>query len=622
MRAQAFDKNDVAKQVKDYYIQKGDSLKLKAAQFLLENMKYHKSINSELLDSYYENIEEINKKHSYPECLLHYNALYDSLGNVENYNIVEDGCMIDGDTLISYIEAAFNDWQNGLWAQHLSFDDFCEYLLPYRVMDEKFEPWRNQLREKYLPFTDMMKQSEDLKDQAFWAAVKVNDALRKLRFKNQKLLPQLKTDWPISVLYDMHMGTCYDYAKYTTYVMRACGIPVSFDFTPQWPDRAHAHHWNALLDNSGYSIPFMGAESNPGSYNKQGRKLAKVYRRTFAYQLQSLYAQNQTIGERVPPILNSPFIKDVSEEYFKGQSVTVKLNSFHSRDTFVYIAVWNNHEWIPVDFTRRNKDNTASFTHLGSDIVYQPVYWGANGSVPAGDMILLKRDGSEIILRPDTSRRQDLKISRKYPLFDRISQFRHMMDYGVFEAANNPDFSDAIQVTETVMVPQCGYGTIKVKANRKYRFWRYRAAANRKCYLAELKFYDNGEKLAVENVLTEGLGLGNTKPENVFDNDELTYYESKLAKHGWVGADFGKPVNIDKIEYIPRNDDNDIVPGQQYELCYFDGGKEIPLGIQVAKTDHLTFKDVPMGTIYILHNLDKGTEERIFTYDNNQIKWY
>lgn len=38
---------------------------------------------------------------------------------------------ISADYLIHDIETAFDQWRNGEWARHLTFDEFCEWLLPY-----------------------------------------------------------------------------------------------------------------------------------------------------------------------------------------------------------------------------------------------------------------------------------------------------------------------------------------------------------------------------------------------------------------------------------------------------------------------------------------------------------
>lgn len=97
---------------------------------------------------------------------------------------------------------------------------------------------------------------------------------------------------------------------------------------------------------------------------------------------------------------------------------------------------------------------------------------------------------------------------------------------------------------------------------------------------------------------------------------------SDTPQHGWVGADFGKSVLVDQIACLARNDDNDIVDGHTYELCYFENGKQKSFAMQIAKDGTVIFKNVPTETVYILHDLTKGREERIFLYEQNKIYWY
>ena len=615
----------LSQRIIEHYSHHEDTLKLKAAHFLLENIPFHFSISNPLLDLYYAEVEKINNNYNYPDCVDQYDGLYEMLGMPDDNKteIVCDTICLSFEDIIETIDFAFSDWQDGKWAQHLSFDDFCEFLLPYRVGNEKFAPWRKSLREEYWRYLGTILKCDDMKGQSYWAACRINDELRKLRFRNQKVIPNLKIEWPLSALLNIRMGDCYDYAKLTTYVMRACGIPVSLDYTPQWPDRAHNHHWNVLLDNSGFSMPFMGCESNPGHPNKPGRKMAKVYRYTFAYQSQSLYAQNKNIGHHIPDILSSPFVKDVSEEYFKGHTVTVKLNNAHSLDSFAYIAVFNNQEWVPVDFAKIESNRTATFYCLGGDIVYMPVYWSRNGSTPAGDIILLNSNGTIKTLQQNLDQTQTITIRRKYPLFNRIFKYRMLMKNGHFEAADSPDFTNAISFGMINKVSLSGYDTIAVNKNiGQHRYWRYVSPIGGKCNVAELKFIDSGITLLPKHVLSHGLPLGNNKSENAFDDDDLTFYEAGTTKDGWIGADFGEPVNINKIAFLPRNDDNDITVGHTYQLAYFDDGREVPVATLTAKENELVFKNVPTNTVYILHDLDKGMEERIFTYDNNVINWY
>ncbi len=616
---------DVGDEVIAHYTRLGDAEKLRAARFLVDNMRLHSFKDSPVLDKYYAGIEQVNKKYKYPACVEQYARLYGELGRPADVKQARDADAMTAGELIENIDMAFADWREGLWARHLTFDEFCEYLLPYRVGGEKVTPgWRKRLRDEYMKNARSILTSDDMAGQSYWAACKVNDALHSLRFRNSKVLPQLGVELPLQALDGMRMGECFDYATLAVYVMRACGIPVALDFTPQWPDRAHNHYWNALIDNTGLCIPFVGVESNPGYPSKQGRLLAKVYRRTFAYQPQSLCALNVDAHEDIPPVLASPFMRDVSGEYFKGRNLYVALNGAHKGDRFAYIAVFNNQEWVPVDFAVIDKDTAATFRNLGSDIVYLPVYWGRNGSLPAGDPVLVPLGGKAVALRPDHSRLQDVTLTRKYPHFYRIVKFRGLMKGGHFEAANKADFSDAVECAVIKKTPRVGYDTLSVSlpGGVKYRYWRFVAQDRGKCNTAEIKLISGGAALEPVEALGAGNGLDGTKPADAFDGDELTYYISDTPANGWVGADMGKPVSVDKIAYKPRNDDNDVTAGHTYELCYFENGRQRSAGVQRATGGSLTFSGVPSGALYVLHDLDKGTEERIFTYENGEVRWY
>jgi hypothetical protein len=92
---------------------------------------------------------------------------------------------------------------------------------------------------------------------------------------------------------------------------------------------------------------------------------------------------------------------------------------------------------------------------------------------------------------------------------------------------------------------------------------------------------------------------------------------------GWIGTDFGKKVEINRIRYMPRTDDNSIVKDEVYELVYWDDNQWISAGVQTSEKDnYLLYTDVPSGALYLLHNLSKGKEERIFTYENGKQIWW
>ena len=51
--------------------------------------------------------------------------------------------------LIENIDLAFKAFEEQPWKDEVSFDDFCEYILPYRVGDEKPEYLRKEFYETF-----------------------------------------------------------------------------------------------------------------------------------------------------------------------------------------------------------------------------------------------------------------------------------------------------------------------------------------------------------------------------------------------------------------------------------------------------------------------------------------
>jgi len=85
--------------------------------------------------------------------------------------------------------------------------------------------------------------------------------------------------------------------------------------------------------------------------------------------------------------------------------------------------------------------------------------------------------------------------------------------------------------------------------------------------------------------------------------------------------DFGKPVEIQKIKFLARNDDNNVIPGSDYELLYWDNEWK-SFAKKTATSDSLVFENVPSNALYLLHYYGEGVEERIFTYENDKQIWY
>jgi hypothetical protein len=103
----------------------------------------------------------------------------------------------------------------------------------------------------------------------------------------------------------------------------------------------------------------------------------------------------------------------------------------------------------------------------------------------------------------------------------------------------------------------------------------------------------------------------------------MTNFRSKEANDVWLGIKFNAPIMIKKIAFLPPSDDNCVRDGNIYELFYWDN-KWVSLGKQTGSSDtyRLIYKDAPTNALFLLRNLTKGTEERIFTYENGKQVWW
>lgn len=613
---------DICNDVKNNY-SSATHEKKQAAAFLLENAPYHLTKINDTLTSYYNRLAQINKDNKYPHCKSMIADLYHRFNMLQQFDWVSDTLLLTSKYLIDDIDSAYTSWKEGRYANHLTFDDFCEYLLPYRVGTENISRWRKELSDRFSHRIDWMQTEDDKKSSAYWAALYINDQIKNLGFHIDGIKHYGGIDLPYPALKNIKMGECEDYAELTAYVMRSCGIPVSVDFTPQWPFRSSGHYWNTVLDNSGRNIPFMGGESNPGYPCKAGYVMGKVYRKTYAYQKESLFALNSKYSELVPSLLNTPFVKDVSKEYVRGvevmatQNDAVKLNRH-----FLYLSVFNNKDWIPIAYAEKDSSNKASFHDVGAGIVYLPVVWTMKGSRQANYPILVKANGEVCQMKPNMKRTQVIRINRKYPVFGGVLFYSKRVVNGHFEAANNQDFTDAVTVGTITRNPLMRYDSLAITQKGKYRYWRYVSPKNGHCNVAEIIFKKAKHIVPFDSIINDGTTENGYDVKYAFDNDELSFYESKKADNGWIGVDFGKAVSVDNIVYLPRNDDNNVVPGHLYELDYYDGTQTVSLGVKKSCGYEITFEGVPTNALYILHDLSKGSEERIFTYENGKVKWY
>ena len=349
-----------------HYSAAGDSYKLQAAYFLIGNMEGHSYVTYFLKDTVGNAVDFSALNYpNYDSLTADFKQLEAKHGTLDfdRKETLEDLEVITADFLIKQIDYAFKAWRERPWAKKLTFDQFCEYVLPYRGSNEPLEDWREIFWSKYQDLSAKMADSTD----PIEAAKLINkDVMTWFGFDERYYYHP--TDQGITEMLTKHKGRCEDMTNATIYAMRANGLAVTSDYTPFWANCGNNHAWNAILTPNGQVIPFMGAESNPGDY-RLAHKFAKVYRKTYGKQLQNLAFQPHK-QEKLAPWLAGKNYKDVTAEYGPVCSVT-RTFSFPAPDTIdiAYICVFNEGEWKPIDWGRRAESGSVTFTDMAKGVV-------------------------------------------------------------------------------------------------------------------------------------------------------------------------------------------------------------------------------------------------------------
>ncbi|MCL2738116.1 MAG: discoidin domain-containing protein [Bacteroidales bacterium] len=611
----------------EYY--KDDPLKYRAALFLIGNMPGHYSYsNVAYLDTYYNELDSLfvitrNADNETKSSLF---AEVKGKYSRNNLNRISDAQLISSDYLIANIDHAFSVWQNEKWATHLNFDEFCEYLLPYKVCEGQLitEDWR-------FDFDNFA--TENL-DKLSYCKLFQNSTLKACEIVNMELIDLVKPRWdrglpteiPIrrmSTLSKIPHGLCEDYNSLAAAVMRSKGIPVAIDFTPQWPFRGYGHSWNVLFDNTGNNIAFEGSMERPGVPHKPFYIYAKIYRNT--YSVNKEIEKINATDVYVPDIFRNVFIKDVTHEYMSTVDVKMKVSK-SSKSKYAYLSVFDNKSWAIVNWGKRSFGK-ATFKNIGKDVLYLPVGMTNRGIAAIADPFIVDCNGKVTSIKADTENKQTMILYRKYPVLPHVYAVMDRIVGGQFQASNHSDFKNFI-VFHTIDKYGVTAEDVFFDNSVKYRYWRYFSAPLGRTNIAELVFFEKesanpirGKIIGTPGYYWDADDERFTK-EGAFDGNALTFYSSPDRSGNWVGMDFGEPVAINRIYYIPRSDGNLIEIGDHYELFYWNDRQWQSLGKQQATGSRLIFENCPSNGLYLLRNHTKGIEERIFTYENGKQVWW
>jgi hypothetical protein len=394
-----------------HYAESKDTLMYKAACFLIANMEGHCYATYALRDTLDNEIPfDIFNYSGYGPMIADWEKLDSIYGPLDfgKKDLVNDLDVISDSFLIENIDYAFKAWREKPWAKSLSFENFCEYVLPYRGSNEPLESWRKPLYEKYADLESRM--------------IDPTDPIEAARLINQDVMSWFgfdsiyyfhPTDQGYAEMIRHGKGRCEDMTNMAIYAMRANGLAVTSDYTPFWADAGNNHAWNAIVTAQGKVIPFMGAEAAPGEY-RLFHKLAKAYRKTYSKQKDNLVFQPKK-QTKIPGWLAGKNYVDVTTAYGDVACPTVKISAtVPDSIDIAYICVFNSGNWEAIHWGRIY-DSRVTFTSMGMDIVYMPAFYINEEIVACGAPFILDKADRIIELVADTTQKTLVRLVSTMP---------------------------------------------------------------------------------------------------------------------------------------------------------------------------------------------------------------
>ena len=225
-------------------------LKYDAACFLIKNMigcHGADTMAQEQLRTVYAAYDEISRNSDYQMDEI-WGERIDSL--VDRYShlffsapVAMDMQHIKADYLIKEIDRSFWAWKTNVYASDASFEDFCEYVLPYRrlnglVADNARDIFFERHGGEYYKVKN--RHWLDETDSLLYEYRHLTHS----GFRGTRI-PILRAE----TFELLRHGLCVHRCWYNSLLLSSLGMPVAVDFVPAWGNRNNSHTWNVVLLN-------------------------------------------------------------------------------------------------------------------------------------------------------------------------------------------------------------------------------------------------------------------------------------------------------------------------------------------------------------------------------------
>lgn len=621
--------------------------KLKSTEQIVDsNFNQRTTVLTGNIDSLQCFLEVLNKKKSdFDISKSDLNLLIDSLSKslgllnkIQPYEVLDKN-YISKEKINNNNKLAFKALMESSWKDSINFNDFKEYISPYKLTNEIFDDWRDSLyinHQKLISLHPNLKNLDSLYN--YHRKKTYNSIKSKISTKNH-FLSSPNYSW----LNISKEGKCGYMCKYAIYHLRASGVPATYDYIPEWGNRPRSGHAYVGLANRNKQLKYLLSNNNNPTklinnlnatintkythiflesaipknlYVQYEKTIPKVYRETWSIQSSLINSISNVPLEEIYRPLIKPNMVDVTSQYLQVGNVEISKSYFDNLN-MMYLATFDRTGWIPIAYSSFNLFGKAIFKDLGKNVMYLPMSY-KNRLKPFSSPFLINSSGVKKTLICNKNKLVNMKLIRKYPLFSYTANHAVGFKGCRIEGSNDSKFKDAKILHEINYYP-FSMQQIDFKKPDTLRYIRLVTPRDDSTILrlAEIECYQDSCGVNIKLVhKTYKNGRHEKKFSKVLDGKLDTY-----ASGRWFKLDFEFPRPISRIRFCPKNDTNCIIPGNEYELFYWDNSW-VSAGKKIAKYFSLDYKAIPSGTIYWLKCLTEGKEERIFTYDDGRQIWW
>ena len=637
-----------------YHTVRCSAEKREAARYLLDNMPYHYGYGVTVSDS-----EEVGRWAEETAAtlrgLLDEYGLYHVPGDTvralrdarradslamqridkevrAEFTPAMDGRQVTAAFLIRHINHAFKVWRTSKFARELSFDEFKEYILPYRAFNGYSFLESGDTYARLFGGMIALDSIDSTRDciQAY------NYVMRTLR----DLTGSKQCDGRKG-LYDLFFyrsHACDDLASYACCILRSLGVPIAVEHAVGYRSFTGMHYFCSLYDAATGEWDTYNPEAyDPTLYWSEEENL-NIYRNTYGAQRNTPYFLHAE-GEHVPDELYNPCIVDVTAHVKPTHAVTLPVDTLYGAN-LAYLATFNRAmpdallhvTWGVID----KEAGTVTFEHAMPRVLYFPVCYQGRRMKVLGAPFYLDEKGCLNHLPhvdSDSEETMDVTLTRKFPRKKNMIKAAEELVGAVFIGSNDRSMRQADTLYRINTAPDPAFMEYRFAHPKAYQIYRFDASpASGKAHIAMLEWLTSA-KYGYENTLpasrvhvfaaSDTLRCSDTTAVKLLDEpiermQRKAEYDGDMTTapsyYSTVTFWLKQPQVVTGVRFAPLHADNGIKAAGRYELFYWDGAWR-SLGTAKARYEFLRFDNVPAHRLYWLRCLTEGREEQPFVID-------